>query len=219
MNIYVYNIHSLQSEERFDLLYHDLDEFDWDIIIIVETWRETRREKFTTKRKHFFCGGGGIKGKRGVGFLIKNHKVINFKVMSERLSLIDIIVNQRKIRLLGVYMPHCGYADAHIEAMYSEVDVVIGDARQKGMQVILAGDFNAEVGRTSKYVFEDNQKVIGESGLDRVNGRGEWLVNWAAKSNLCIANTFFTDDRNYIWTYSNGGVQRQLDYFSLTLAF
>ena len=52
--IFVYNINSLMSNDRFELLYRELEGTRWDIIVLVETWREVPEEKFVTGRGHLF---------------------------------------------------------------------------------------------------------------------------------------------------------------------
>ena len=52
----VYNVHSLMGDERLELLYQELEKVEWDVIVLVETWREEALEKFTTDRDHLWCG-------------------------------------------------------------------------------------------------------------------------------------------------------------------
>ena len=47
------------SDERFVLLFNDLQDVHWDLIAFSETWREKTEEIWTTEHGHTFCGSDG----------------------------------------------------------------------------------------------------------------------------------------------------------------
>ena len=63
----------------------------WDIVIVLEIWREAKQEKVTPEGGHTWYGSGGCRGKAGVGFII-NERVQRrrFTSINERLATLDI---------------------------------------------------------------------------------------------------------------------------------
>eukprot|EP00973_Karenia_brevis_P052277 7264888-Karenia_brevis.AAC.1 len=78
-------------------------------------------------------------------------------------------------------MPHCGYADAEVEAMYDQMSQIIDRERQKGHIVIVGGDWNAEVASASNH---DHRHPVGHYGNPAGNARGAWLQSWALFKHL-----------------------------------
>ena len=80
-------------KERMEMMVTDLEEINWDVVAVVESWREEKEEMWKTKWGHTWCGGGGMKGKRGTGFLIHTRWTPNkFEVINERLSSVSLKV-------------------------------------------------------------------------------------------------------------------------------
>ena len=46
-----YNVHSAMSEPRLEAVLKKLSSLQWDIVILVETWRETRTERVCISSK------------------------------------------------------------------------------------------------------------------------------------------------------------------------
>jgi len=85
-------------------------------------------------------------------------------------------------------MPHGGYSDVHVEAVYAAIEQQLSYARQHSMRCVLAGDFNAEVGCQEA---EDDDNILGSTCFGRRNDRGEWLVRWATVHNLAFVQSHF----------------------------
>ena len=98
-------------------------------------------------------------------------------VVNERLVFLDISGGGMRVRIASAYFPHSGYADAHIQALYTTLTEIHKDAAANKFQFILAADFNAEVGSRMD---TDSSKVIGPNGFNSENQRGQWLKQWAA---------------------------------------
>eukprot|EP00973_Karenia_brevis_P004627 633432-Karenia_brevis.AAC.1 len=82
--------------------------------MINETWREEEEELVTLHGGHVWCGSGGSQGKHGVGILLHerwSRCIQRWKAINSRLGLLELSINQLKLGLLVVYMPHCGYPD------------------------------------------------------------------------------------------------------------
>ena len=52
--------------------------------------------------------------------------------------------NSVKMAFIVVYMPHCGYPDSNVEAIYNKLEIAIKEARRVGRLVLIGGDFNAQ---------------------------------------------------------------------------
>ena len=191
----------------------ELGSLHWDIIVFTETWMEASQEVFVTKHGHVWHGSGGIKGKRGVGFLLHKRWAETseplFITISPRLASLTIYIASISLCIIGVYMPHSKICDSEVDVVYACIDEHLACARAKGNRCIVAGDLNAEVGTRSEH---DNPRIIGENSMLRRNARGEWLVQWCTARDMVVANTHFGEDSNTSWTYTNNGVERQLDY-------
>ena len=93
-----YSIHSLMHfDERVERLLSEIDGHDWDLFVLQETWRADACETLITSHGHLWYGSGGMRGQRGVGFLL--HKkwkdnVCIFKPISERLGFLDIVISE-----------------------------------------------------------------------------------------------------------------------------
>eukprot|EP00973_Karenia_brevis_P016737 2293132-Karenia_brevis.AAC.1 len=66
-------------------------------------------------------------------------------------------------------MPHCGYADTDVEAVYQQLSDVIKLERKRGHLVIVGGDWNAEVASASDAAAQGS---VGQYGNPVGNARG-----------------------------------------------
>eukprot|EP00973_Karenia_brevis_P067886 9444123-Karenia_brevis.AAC.1 len=57
--------------------------------------------------------------------------------------------------------------------VYTTLSGINSEAKRKKRQVIIGGDFNAEVGRNTEAT---HRSTLGKYGTDRLNARGRWLV-------------------------------------------
>ena len=207
----------INFEERMERLLAELGDQRWDLLVLTETWREGRDEAFTIDRGHSWFGSGGSKGRCGVGFLLHrrwNHSF--FKPISERCASLGIKISSRlNIHIIGAYMPHGGHEDAEVEAVYAEIQQECRKARENDAGIIIAGDFNAEVGSRDDY---DNPAILGDNPMPSRNDRGNMLLQWCALLGLALANTFGCSSADTAWTYRNGEERKQLDYILIDLA-
>ena len=143
-----YNIHSLINfEVRMRLFLQELGDLQWDLVIFTETWREEKNEAWEAQDGHTWLGSGGVRGSRGVGFLLhKRWQHKEFRAVTERLGVLDVSVGSTVLSLLGIYMPHGSCDDDEVEAAYSILENELKSATARGNKCVVAGDFNAEVG-------------------------------------------------------------------------
>ena len=95
----------MDREERMEMLLNELHTCQWDVVCITETWRKQAIEKLKLSSGHMWCGGGGSKGTRGTGFIVhRKWSVRQHKVVSERLSYVDIVSNMSTETSLGGFL-------------------------------------------------------------------------------------------------------------------
>jgi len=75
--------------------------------------------------------------------------------------------------------------------------------------VILCGDWNAKIGKTSV----EWQDIIGNYGFGERNERGERLLQFAMENDLDVANTLFKhkDCRKWTWRSPDGKSHNMID--------
>ena len=72
----------------------------------------------------------------------------NFTVVNERISTVDLDINEQTIKIVAVYMPHTGYCDHAVDEVYEILDAIIREAWGKRTRLIFARDWNAKVGNS-----------------------------------------------------------------------
>ena len=198
------------TEARLDLILEEVAQRHWDVLVLVETWREAVREEFVMESGHSFYGSGGSKGRCGVGFIVhERHGDTSFKSVNERLAAVSIVNDMQAWSIFAVYMPHSGHADHEVEALQEQISNLLSESRRRRFDCVLAGDFNAQVGSQS---ILDDCSVLGPHAFRSRTSRGDMLVQWCTLNNLALANTFFNHGDVEPWTYRNDKFLSQLDY-------
>ena len=59
--VITYNIHSAMPDNRLEAISAELENVNWDLLVLVETWREASTEQFNTESGHTWYGSGGCK--------------------------------------------------------------------------------------------------------------------------------------------------------------
>ena len=116
------NLRSIHSSERIEEMVYELESYRWDAILFSETWRQDKSEIWET-HKHMFMGAGKYDNKHGVGIMLNkkwSQRIIDIEYINERAITATIVVNRQRIKLMSVYISFSGYADHHIEKMYTE---------------------------------------------------------------------------------------------------
>ena len=202
------NTRSLCSSERLDEMFKELQDTNWDAVLISETWRQNK-EMWETHQGHIMVESGKFSNKHGVAVLLNKRwrKGINWiQCACERVVAMSITVNKNPIVLMSVYLPHSGYADYHVEKTYKAIiDITKGDQCAK----IIGGDFNAELGPGEGVELS----AVGHYTLNKVNARGEWMTQWLLENNLIAVNTMYEKISEKRVTYCSPKKEtKQLDY-------
>ena len=89
------------------------------------------------------------------------------------------------------------------EEYYRALDETIRRISKRNL-LIIAGDFNAEVGRPS----ETYSECMGRYGKGEMNSNGQYLVEFALQNQLYITNTRFKHKMSH-WTIWTGPERKQ----------
>ena len=99
VTIITYNVQSVLSEDRFEALLEEIADIHWDVLVLVETWREAKREQFTVGSGHHFYGSGGLRGRCGIGLLVnKRHERHSLVPVDGRLAFLGREIGIRKVQ-------------------------------------------------------------------------------------------------------------------------
>ena len=204
------------NDDRLEELHEELGQVkNWDVLVLSETWRKPKNELFKLHSGHTFMNCGCDAGRRGVGFVL--HKrwagwLKSFEPINERVACLTLQKYRFKIKIVGVYFPHCGYPDDAVQQIYDILQNILETKRRE--HLVIAGDFNAEIGIRQVI---DNQKLIGSWSIGEQNYRGFMLKRWCELNDLSIANTLYPKTARNITTYVGPNkLERQIDFVLLS---
>lgn len=208
LKIGTFNIRSLGSENRYIELIYSLQKIEIDILGLAEVRRIGCN--IEEHEDYIFCYKGETLGLHGVGFLVKKEhktKILNFSGLSERVAMLQMKYNNETLTIIQAYAPTERAPEEDIDSFYKILETALNQA---GKRVLLIGDFNAQVGQTSK----NESLVMGPFGYGKRSNRGEKLVQYALENKLSIMNTFFKTRKNRKWTWlsPDGKTKNEVDF-------
>jgi len=118
---------------------------------------------------------------------------MSWEPINERIIKMNLILQDRKITIIGVYAVNDDAPMQKKEEFYENLSSEItktGNSRK----IILLGDFDGRTGKKRK----DN--VVGQFGEDTTNDNGNRLISIAQQHDLKILNGFF--QRPWIHKYT-----------------
>ena len=149
---------------------------------------------------------------------MKLPRAINFKLIRTRKYTSRIQKkNQLKMRLkqtdvrnlitiINVYAPHSGLEESELDDFYEQLNSVISEVDDsRTAMLILAGDWNAKVGKVSN---ENREQCVGNWSRGKRNRSGEKLVAFCTLNNLFIANSAFQHSARHITTWENKRIMK-----------
>ena len=178
-----------------------------------ETWREDKKELWSTKRENVFFGSGCSDGRKETWILLNSkwkRCIVQTVAVSPRLCYIDLKnAWAHKIRLIAACFPDSSYSDSAYQEQLDAVEEAVDDARKCGIAVLLAA-LNAQLGdeKTS-----DGFPALGKHGLGFQNSRGQCAASWASGKHSKVLNTKFRKHHAELYTYTSpAGTEKRLDY-------
>lgn len=112
------------------------------------------------------------------------------------------------IAIISTYAPSSRASRQNIQEYYQNLETLLTKVRPRFI-VIIAGDFNSEVGRR-----DDNfPDVLGPHGPSNRNTRGIQLLQFCQNHGLIVANTWTQQQNKTSWEHPRFGSKHLLDYF------
>ena len=206
INFSTANVRTIGQDSDIDLLIRELDNIKAGIVAIQET--KARAEKIVDWHTgHKVYIGKAERRIGGVGFIVHpdlRQYVDRCKIVSHRLAVISLNINEVSWKCINVYMPTSDYDDEDIDEMYEAIESEMSGHTH----VIVLGDFNARTGKG-----QPGERYIGMYGLGNRNERGHKLTDFAEYNKLYIANTMFRQKDRRLWTWeSPKRAHHQIDY-------
>ncbi|VDP44640.1 unnamed protein product [Heligmosomoides polygyrus] len=160
---------------------------------------------------------GGDKYTERIGFALDEKAtdcVLAFPPISCRLAVLTLAGTVRT-HIFSVYTPTEISPDDAKDDFYSNLQAAI-DLVPKTDVILLAGDFNAHVGRNR----DGWEEVLGRYGIE-VNDNGVRLLTFAAANGLMIGNSIFQHKQKHqlTWRAPNGNESALLDYVLVNRRF
>ena len=133
------------------------------------------------------------------------------KIMHElKAKLFKINKKKNTLIVVNVHAPQMGYNESDAEQFYEELEKTT--AKFRGYDLMIAGDFNAKVGRKRL----NDGESIGEHSRGIRNVNGQALLEFCSKMKLVVANTFSKHKASHITTWEskrkNVTIYNQIDY-------
>ena len=210
------NLQSIRDPSRFDDFLVEIDTCEFDILCICETWRGDDSESWTTTSGHrlFFSGGSTHCGV-GIGIgrkLALEMSHVHFQAFSDRVCALHATMFNVKFQIFSVYFPTSWERDETVEQVYDLLNVLMSACMREGATPLVAGDFNASIGRALPH---DEVEFLGSCGCGHRNARGWSLVDWVLGNGLVIQNrmdTTMNNDASWTCHRSFDGALVQLDF-------
>lgn len=204
-----------RPQRRTAIVDRELKRCNIDIAVLSET--RIHGEGSLQEASFVFYWIGHPQGKarhHGVGFAIKKELAAKMKSLpvgiNTRIAQLRFeIEGNCPINIISAYAPTLRATDEEKESFYSTLSGLIETVPEQE-NIILAGDFNARVGRNNVAW----KGVIGRHGLGNMNANGELLLSFCASHGLSLTNTMFQlkDIHKGTWMHPRSKHWHQLDY-------
>ncbi|KAF2901423.1 hypothetical protein ILUMI_04763 [Ignelater luminosus] len=185
IKIATWNVQGLNKELKLKELVQELEKYDINILAVQKI--NTKGTAITIFKKYLWCIGGGEQNKLSTGFIIKEEhkdKIIDNRVINERLSMIGIKGKYRKLTILNVHAPTEETDEAAKQTFYDTIEESMNNVASFDMKIII-GDFSGKIGKK-----EINYKIARKESLHRKsNKNGQRLTVLAAGNRMIIKTT------------------------------
>lgn len=130
----------------------------------------------------------------------------NIDYVNDRILKISLKVNHMQTHLISTYAPDISKPTEESETFYQHLQNTI-DKLSNTDKIIIHGDLNARIGRE---VIPGIQQKYNE---EITNENGELLIDFCARNELRINNTYFPHKEQHKYTFSNSRDQKSvIDY-------
>lgn len=211
LRIGTWNIRSSYEEGALKGLTEIANQLQIQILLLQET--KLKGTEITKVDDYTFFKSGSTNNRYfGNGFLVNktwSDKVVDFKPISDRLCLLRLRGKYRKISIINVHAPTEEKSIEEKDMFYEEIAKTIDSVKKYDIKII-AGDFNAKVGRE-----EDYRNITGNKSFhEKSNENGKKLIQLAMEYNMKIVSTSFQhkDIHKITWVAPDGRTRNQIDH-------
>lgn len=214
LKIATWNIRTLQDSNRTDtlsiprrsaIIARELQQYKIDVAAFQETHMKgtgTLEEK-KAGYTYYWCGSEDESNQHGVAICVRTNLIRKGIISSptyinERLMHISIVEDKSKTILLCCYAPTNVSSEIEKDEFYNTLGDYIKSI-PRNHNIILAGDFNARVGKD----YSQWKNVIGKHGIGITNDNGLRLLQLCALEKLSIMNTFYQQKDKYKATWKH----------------
>jgi hypothetical protein len=148
----------------------------------------------------------------GVGLLLRDiyeQYIDHIEYINHRIVKVTIILSNTKIHLISTYAPDISRPREETDEFYEHLQATIENVPTT-QGIIILGDLNARLG---------NQKLDGLKQICNeaiFNDNGEKLIDFCARHELRINNTFFPHKEQHKYTFINSRGEKSIIDFIIT---
>ncbi|XP_065314033.1 craniofacial development protein 2-like [Gordionus sp. m RMFG-2023] len=199
------NIRSLN--DKLTILRQVMKDQHYDILFLQETHLKVTEVRNLLDYT-LYCSSNAELVWAGVAIMIHNKLIrfVCFNPISSRICCLTLNLGYKKVHLFNIYALH------NDSVFYMELENVLKELPHRD-GIILAGDFNASVGKSK------NSSCLGNATLiQSTNPNGNRLIEICELFNMKIGNTFFNHPTHHIMTYKSPsfGTTSQIDLFVIS---
>ena len=219
-NLATFNVRDLRQEFKRKSLVEDLEKYKLDVCCLQETKIHEGLD-ININSNRFIClpsesvhyGNGFLVASKMVSHIHKYWKV------SDRISVIQFSTKDAKhrckqrsekakvkqvatrnlISIVNIYAPtieRVKNSTDELDQMYTDLGTLFSELRKAASLVLIAGDFNAKVGK--RY---GSEVCLGRYSRGKRNNSGQVLIDFCNIHNLFICNSAFRHPARHITTW------------------
>ena len=182
----------INNSAQLTQLLGELRGISWDIVLFSETRMQSGQQildgghkLYTSLDNNQFAGVGILIHAKHIKKSIRVHNI------SGRVLGLDVCINGTKIRVVAIYLPHCGYDVEDFDQAFDQIRCIVDQGQKNKRTNIIRGVFNTQT---------------------NVGYRGMQLHSLIISFGLSIANKSDTPwDMQWIFE-SSMGIKRKIDF-------
>lgn len=149
LHVLTKNLRSIRSDDKFEDLLVEIDEVEFDLACLSETWRSEKEEFWTTNGgKQTYLSGGSTS--RGVGICV-SHQIarrmahVTLHAYSDRLCSLHFSLGNLWFRMFACYFPTSWEPDSEADELFDVLALLVDNCNRCGAMALVAGDFNVSI--------------------------------------------------------------------------
>ncbi|XP_047988405.1 uncharacterized protein LOC125228012 [Leguminivora glycinivorella] len=154
---------------------------------------------------------GTTNGRNGVGIVLSEkftQRILHVERVSDRLMAVKIALEgQPCTNIISAYAPQANCSEDDKDAFWEDLNTFISEIPEDE-SLYLGADLNGHVGENNI----NAEQWHGGFGFGTRNADGDRILEFAARNELAIVNTYFKKKIDHLVTYRSGRHMTQIDY-------